>query len=384
MPSEATTPCDLHTAGHARRLRLAINGIVTAPSGGLEQSTRACKHYGRSQAQAEAVTLTALFGSLPWTPFRPEDWSNFPLDSLERAGAPPGNLPTLKSTFSPDQFGMFYFNPKQAGALCDLHEVAPSLSATDKEPDVKVRVQLLSFHIGEGEAIKDAQRATIRLDIAQADATGRVTDLLCWSAATALDLVGDGKVRAKPPSLQSDISKSFGPRAVEVPGGFGEFRFEVVAHDEPTWWQKIFRAARSPAARSLASTLGFPGIAFNAVELLDEFFNRLSEVNNTPIFQSQPLSLVFHDRAYEENTFGLVDISRPGVLNPGLYILCRHRDFAQFREADPVFYREYGLVVPKQVSFDDVRKPNFGDPFKDVTYAMLAVKASTVNLAPSI
>ena len=337
--------------------------------------------------------MTRLFGSRPWQaiasladdggvagPVTAEPW-----DAMQFLDRPSllGTGPARRSAVNPDQFAIFQFADDPLGGLLDVHDAAPSLAGSDAAPDVKLRVQLNSFHIGAHESIESAERATIRLDLAQRDTFDRVGDLLCWSAATALTLIGEDKRRSPPEHLTSDISRAFGPRPIEISGGLGEFRFEVVAHREPPWWRRIFHGAAGPAATTLGATLGFPGITFGAVALLDEFFERLSEVENKPLFQSQPLVLAFSGRARREFTQGVPGI-RIGVLNKGFYLLCRHRDVAEIREMNPVYLASAGILVPKGTEIDRLHGQDHVDPFRDMTYAVLRVASTETSLKPEL
>jgi XTP/dITP diphosphohydrolase len=49
-----------------------------------------------------------------------------------------------------------------------------------------------------------------------------------------------------------------------------------VKHEEPKWWQKVFRFLDTGAGRTLSSALGFPAITQPALALLQKVLERLT------------------------------------------------------------------------------------------------------------
>lgn len=290
---------------------------------------------------------------------------------------------TLSENDLKDQFLLFQFSEKADGPrILETSQVSPKLKG-DK-PDVKARMQLTSFHIGEGEDIDKNARATLRIDFGKDDKSNSPLDTVFWSIAAGLRLYDDvKKKRTEAKDLQSDFDDAFSNRPIEIPGGLGKLTFEVVKHQEPKWWQKIFRFLQNDTGKALTSAIGFPGITTQAIGLVDELVNRVDKSKPKILFKSRPMTLALSEKAKSDFTGGLPGIE-VGSLRPGFCLLVRGRDFETIIDNDSVYMAAYGLLRPKNVSLADFLGRNYDDPFKDITYAVLRLVMAEAELSFSL
>lgn len=289
---------------------------------------------------------------------------------------------TLSENDLNDQFLVFQFSDKTDGPrVIETSQVSPKLKGAKEKPDIKARMQLTSFHIGEGEDIDKNTRATLRIDFGKDDKSNSPLDTVFWSVAAGMRLYDNAKKeRTKAMDLQSNFDDAFSNRPIEIPGGLGKLSFEVVKHQEPKWWQKIFSFLESGTGKTLTSAIGFPGITTQAIGLVDELVNKLDNSKPKILFKSRPMTLALSGKAKSDYTGGLPGMNI-GSLNPGFCLLARGRDFKTIVDSDPVYMASYGLLKPKDVSTTDFLNRHYDDPFKDITYAVLRLVMAETELS---
>lgn len=284
-----------------------------------------------------------------------------------------------------DQFIVFQLSDKQDGpAILESSEVTSSIEGSEAEPDVLVNLEMQSFHIGKDVDVDKNTRATMRINIGKDEnSTDKYFDTAFWSIAAGLDLYNEAKQKpADPKDLKADFKQAFGNRPIEIPGGLAKMTFEVVKHREPRWWQRIFKFLQSDTGKTLTSTIGFPAITHNAINLLDELLNRLDKSDPEVLFKSRPLRLALSEKAKLDYTGGSARI-KIGSLSPGFCVLARGKDFRTFVDADAFYYPTYGKLVPSGVTNADLVSGNYDDPFKNVTYAIFRIGMKQHKLDPT-
>jgi hypothetical protein len=291
--------------------------------------------------------------------------------------------PVISSQEMADQFILFQFSSEKEGpAILESSQVEPSIDGSDTEPDVLMGMEMLSFNLASNEGVDPATKATIRINIGK-DETSRdkYFDTVFWSIAAGLDLY-NGKERTPGKDLKANFQKAFGNRPVEIPGGLSKMTFEVVKHKEPAWWQQIFKFLQSDTGKTLVSTIGFPAISSQAISMLDQLLNRLTDSQPTILFKSRPLRLALTRQAKQDFTQGLARI-RIGCLNPGFCVLARGRDFQAIVDSDCIYYPTYGKLVPSKISQAQLLTGRYDDPLKDTTYAIFKVGMKKTKLDPT-
>jgi hypothetical protein len=287
-----------------------------------------------------------------------------------------------------DQFIVYQISKVAEGpALLDATAVQPALVGSADQPDVLARLNLASFHVGKGENIDPDTRATMRITFgADPSSSTRMLDTAFWAVAAGLKLYaqgqdGKGGGVAQDKQLATDINRAFANRPVEVSGGLGLLSFEVVRHQEPQWWQKLFDFARSGSGQALSTALGFPAITQPALALVDELLNRLAEDKHEVLFQSAPMRLALTAQAHEEFTGGNPRI-KLGALADGYCVLARGRDRDALLAADPVFLPTHGILAPASADPGRTEELTIGNPLHGLTYAVFRVKMKTTQLDP--
>lgn len=284
-----------------------------------------------------------------------------------------------------NQFVVFQLSNQLDGpSILESSQIEPTIEGSQADPDVLVALELLSFHLGRDEEVDSNTRATMRLNFGKDESsTDKHFDTAFWSIAAGLNLYDaiQGK-KAASKELKSDLHKAFGNRPIEIPGGLGRFSLEVVKHEEPPWWKRIFRFAQSDTAKSLVSVLGFPAITNSAIEVLDELLNRLTDSDPEPLFKSIPMRLALSKHARDAFTGGNPRI-RVGSLRQGFSIMARGRDFGRLSESDLLYYPTYGKLVPASVSESDLMRGDYEDPVEDVTYVVFRVGTKSTKLDPT-
>lgn len=268
--------------------------------------------------------------------------------------------------------------------ILESSQIVPALEGSAEKPDILVNLEMLSFHIGANEDIDKNTRATIRINIGKDEnSRDKLFDTTFWSIAAGINLYNQGKNKiTEPKDLKSDFKAAFGNRPIEIPGGLSIMSFEVVKHQEPKWWQKVFKFLQSDGAKALISTIGFPAISLTAINMVDELVNRLEDDKPEVLFKSLPLRLALSKQAKDDFTGGNPRV-KMGSMNPGFCVLARGKDFDTFINADAIYYPSYGKLVPSDVSESQLVSGNFDDPFKDVTYSVFKVGMKETKLDPN-
>ena len=282
-----------------------------------------------------------------------------------------------------DSFRLFNLVPDpntDTAHFVDPHESKPNVAGTDEEPDVITKINLLAFHPGsqiEREIGKDA-RATLRLDVGQDEQAESTLEPLFWSIAAGLDLSNVAKEKEAPKKYRSDFDKAFARRPIEIAGGLAEIRFEVFAHEEKSWWRKIFSGLGGSAAQSLITALGFPGIVNEAIDILNEAFDKFDN-NTKPLFRSAKMTFALSERARVGYTLGMPGV-RAGVLPQGFSLMVPQKHYQQIRESKPYFLGTYGKLVPGDVTLDQFNSAGYQDPYAAIPYALLKVQSKAAAL----
>ncbi len=284
-----------------------------------------------------------------------------------------------------NQFIMFQVSDKIEGPrILDSSQVEPKLKGSSDRPDMLAKIQLMAFNVGENEDVDKGTRATMRINFGKDKNSNSHLDTLFWSVASGLNLYNDVKgKKARGAELEADINKALGNRPIEIPGSLGELQFEVVKHREPKWWKKIFQFIQSGTGKALTSTIGFPAITHQAVDVLDELLDRLDKSKPEILFKSRPMTLALSEKAKSEVTGGIPWVKAPS-LNPGYCILARGRDYPVIVENSPDFYLGYKKLVPGGIAVNDVVSGNYDDPFRDITYAVFRVGMQETRLDPTL
>ncbi len=283
-----------------------------------------------------------------------------------------------------DQFCVFQFGADMDGpTLVEPAKVKPSLDGSEKSPDVRAALELVSFHVGAGEEIDKDMRATMRLNFGKDEqSTDTVFKTVFWSIAAGLKLYDAATSdRAQPSDLSFSSRTAFGKRPIEIPGGLGLLSFEVVKHQEPQWYQKIFRFLGGKTGETLVSLLGFPAISLPAIRAVDQLLERLKK--EPPLFESRPLRLALSEYSRDALKAGN-DRVRVGVLARGYNVFARGRDFDRFNEEPMVYYSQHDRLVPRDIPEAKVLAGAYEDPLRDVTYAVCRVGLRECKLDPSI
>ncbi|QLE01748.1 hypothetical protein HX109_09325 [Galbibacter sp. BG1] len=284
-----------------------------------------------------------------------------------------------------NQFIIFQLSDKKEGAaVLESSEVEPSLEGSKEEPDVLVNLEMQSFHIGEDVKIDKKTRATMRINIGKDESsTNPYFETVFWSIAAGLDLYNKAKNKpVSPKDLKADFKEAFANRPIEIPGGLAKMTFEVVKHQEPKWWQRIFNFFKSGTGQVFTSTIGFPAITTSAISLVDELLNKLDKSDPEILFKSRPLRLALSQKAKNDYTSGNERV-KIGALSPGFCVLARGKDFLKLINADAYYYPTYGKLVPEKVNNADLVSGNYNDPFKNVTYAIFRIGMKTTKLDPT-
>lgn len=284
-----------------------------------------------------------------------------------------------------DQFVVFQMNPKAEGpTIFESSQVDPLIEGSPEEPDVLVSLEMLSFNLGANEPVDKAASATMRINFGKDEnSRDKAFDTLFWSIAAGLKLHDQAKnKRAESKEFKGDFRRACGNRPIEIPGGLGKLCFEVVKHQEPAWWQKIFNFVGGDAGKSLISVLGFPAVTYQAIGMLDELLNRLMDSKPEVLFKSLPMRLALSKQARTDFSGGNPRI-KAGCLNPGFCILARGRDFQAIANSNANYYPAYGKLAPGNVTETDLVSGRYDDPLQDVTYSVFRVGMKKTKLDPT-
>lgn len=286
----------------------------------------------------------------------------------------------------PDQFVVLQFSADDVGPrLLHTSDVEPSLAGSDDHPDVLARLQMVAFHVARDADRDPDRRATLRITMGKAPGSDSPLDTLFWAVASGLDLYdGEKRAPAHPRDLGSDYDRALSGRPIEIPGGLGELKFEVVEHREPKWWKKVFSFLQSDTGSALTSAVGFPAVTRQAVGFLDDLLNRLDRERPDILFQSRPLTLALSRRAHDFAREGAGEWLRVSALRKGYGLLVRYRDAATVLAHDPSFYLGEGRLVPRGVTGQQVAAGAYDDPFQNLTYAVIRVGLAETRLTPTV
>ncbi|HRO48064.1 hypothetical protein [Agriterribacter sp.] len=261
-------------------------------------------------------------------------------------------------------------------------EVVPKLQGTEK-PDINMLLDFEGFKIGSNENIDPKTKATLQLKVGQEH---KITGLekLFYCINGGLDLYNEIKrKRAEPKDFKQSTETALGNKPISLPGGVGQISLNVVKHDEPKWWQKIFTFAKSDSAKNLMSLIGFGGITEVAVNsiagMLDNLFDKAPEI----LFQSQAVKLSFTQAGKEELGSDLSTV-KVSCLNPGLWVMARKSDYDTILGANPVYYSGFGILAPDGMSEIDALNDSGNNPFSKITYAIIKAKIKEVDLKENV
>lgn len=261
-------------------------------------------------------------------------------------------------------------------------EVIPKLQGAEK-PDINMLLDFESFKIGSNENIDPKTKATLQLKVGQEH---KITGLekLFYCINGGLDLYNEIKrKKAEPKDFKQSTEAALGNKPISLPGGIGQISLNVVKHDEPKWWQKIFSFAKSDTAKNLMSLIGFGGITEVAVNsiagMLDNLFDKEPEI----LFQSQAVKLSF-TQAGREELGGDLSTVKVSCLNPGLWVMARKTDYDTILSANPVYYSGFGVLAPDGMSEIDALKDSGNNPFSKITYAIIKAKIKEVDLKENV
>jgi hypothetical protein len=310
----------------------------------------------------------------------------------EASGAQPAKLDALNeegvkisSNDLGNQFLVFQWgdDPASPGILTS-NQINPALKGGEN-PDVLAKVDLLSFQLGandrKGEDTK--LKAVMRVDFGQDENSSTHLDQITYSVLAGLDLYNEIAERpTKPKEHKADFNQAFAKRPIQIAGGLGKLRFEVCKVREPAWWQEIFKWLQSDAGKALTSALGFPGLASQAVGIVDKFINNLLGTDKPEVlFQSRAMTLALSQFAKTDFT-GNVPSVQIGSLKPGVCLLARGKDLGTLIDSQPVYRGELGILVPKGISEEDVHSGAYENPFQDMTYGVFRVRLSETKISP--
>ena len=285
-----------------------------------------------------------------------------------------------------DQFVVFQLNDTMDGpAILNAEAVKPKLAGSDDQPDVLTKLNLISFHVGADERIEKGTRATMRINFGKdPSSTDRMFDTAFWAIAAGLKLYNDRTGQpAQTKDLAADINRAFGNRPIEIPGGLGNLSFEVVKHEEPKWWQKVFSFLEGGTGQTLTSVLDFPAaVTQAAIGIIDELVGRLADNEPEVLFKSKPMRLALTGKAHDEFTGGSPRV-RLGSLNNGYCVLARYGDYSAIASTNAVFYPTHGPAGPRRRRPRQLRQPDQQDPLNGLTYAVFRVLMKSTQLDPN-
>jgi hypothetical protein len=290
-----------------------------------------------------------------------------------------------------NQFVAFQFSGQRDGvSVLDSSKVEPAFDGKEDQPDVLVGLEMLAFHLGDGDDSKDVNdktRATMRINFGKDESSAdRRFDTVFWSIAAGLNLYNQAQKRPykgdEGKDFKSDFQKAFGNRPIEIPGGLGRLSFEVVKQQEPSWWERIFGFLRSDTGQNLVSVLGFPALTNQAVKMLDDLLAKVFDKPAQPLFRSLPMRLALTKAARQAFTGGSPQV-KLGALRPGFCVMARGRDFKALADSNFIFHSSYGLLVPRDVGDADLLGGNYDDPLKTITYVVFRVGMQPRKLDPT-
>ncbi len=269
---------------------------------------------------------------------------------------------------------------KTKGGILDLGDAIPSKKGSNELPDALVRLEMLGFNIGTEENIKPNTTATMRLVVGQQDALDNQLEPLFWVIQAGLNLFNKEEGRpAGFKELSTDLDKAFNKRYIEIPNGVGYLTFDVVKHETPKWWQKVFKFLGSGVGQNLISVIGLPAITNTALNAVRGLFNEIKENNAKPLFKSRGLKLALTQFGKDKITGGSSTL-RVGTLNEGIFIMIRGRDYEFFKKIPAKYDMTHNMLVPHTYTPDDYFKTGKPNPFDNKTFALFRIRTKEVNL----
>ncbi|MDH3492374.1 MAG: hypothetical protein OEM82_02405 [Acidobacteriota bacterium] len=272
-----------------------------------------------------------------------------------------------------DQFLVFQLVPTENERFFvrSPQEIEPALETSPEYPDVVLDTRLLSFQLGSDEKVGEETRATVRITFGSDQNTDRSREMgenLYWAITSGLNLWNTRGIRAEPRDYRSDFRKVFGNKYVELPGGAGSLKVEIVKHRKSSWWEKAFNLADSNPGMALVSALGFPGVTSRVLHFVDEAANKFVGDNAKVLFASRGLPLAFSKQSKEEISSSGIRI---GSLNSGIWIFARGRDLPLLSSQEMTYDATLRRLFPAKSNIADIISGTAKDPLRDVTYAIL-------------
>lgn len=262
-------------------------------------------------------------------------------------------------------------------------EVVPTLKGDSDKPDINMALDFESFKIGSNENIEKDTKVTLQLKVGQEQ---KITglDKLFYCINAGLDLYDEvKKKKAEAKDFKKSTGEALAHKPISLPAGAGLISLNVVKHEEPTWWQRVFSFAKSDKGRDLLSLIGFPGITETAVNclsgMLDNLFDRAPEV----LFQSIPIKVALSQNAKNE-LGGDLSTNYVSCLNPGFWVMARKSDYDVIVKSKPIYYGGYGILAPDGMSEIDALKDSNNNPFSKLTYAVIRARMKEVDLKQNV
>jgi hypothetical protein len=248
--------------------------------------------------------------------------------------------------------------------------VVPDLDGSEENPDVALGLELVGVQFGE-EVWTDARaadRATIRLTTKRELGA---TETLHWAITTAVNLYEAYK-GDKPVVHPIDLNaRLIGPsQTMQFKGGAGAVQLEVLGHERPDWWQKVFNFLRGEGGQALMGAIGFPAVNRAALGFIDELTNRIKAARQKPIFSAGYAAVVFSKQ-------GLTTYAQrnPARLSTGLWLVVNPTDKSLLEQHGAYYFGGYARMVPGSygdpTAYLDVIAQGNEDPFRNITYAVL-------------
>jgi len=289
---------------------------------------------------------------------------------------------TLRLPELSNQFVLFQL-ASDVPKLVEASQVTPRIDGSEKEPDILTHIELSAFHLAENDSVEAKTKATLRIVVNKDPQSSNTTlDTVYWAATAALSLHDKAK-RIDARDIRSDITKTaFAKRPIEVPGGLANISFEVIKHNDPSWFRSFLSFFSGNASASLIPILGLPAVSLEVMRLLDDFINGIQDKNAEVLFKSGPMQFAMTQYAKEQFTAGLSTVT-VGCLNPGFWILVRGRDIGVLRASPPIYNGMYRRLLPAGASIEDVLQGKAEDPYNNITYAVLRAGMRKTLLSPT-
>lgn len=272
-----------------------------------------------------------------------------------------------------DQFFVFqlFSSADNKWLIKSTQEIEPSLETSEEFPDIVLDSQLLSFHIGDDDKPDPDLKATVRITFGTDNNTHRSRDLgqnLYWAISSGLNLWNTRGIKGEPRAYRTDFRQIFGNKYVELPGGAGSLKVEIVKHKKSSWWEKAFNFASSNAGLGVVSALGFPGVTSRVLHFVDEAANKFVGDNAKVIFSSRGMPIAFSKQARDE--IGGTG-TRIGCLRPGIWVFARGRDLPLLSSQEMTYDATLRRLFPLKSNIADIVSGREIDPLREVTYAVL-------------